>query len=147
MPLGWLQKGKLRHVLGQTELPPQMPLQGPHPAAPNSSLLPLALAELSSSAPLLPCPAPLHPQEASATVELGDSKEMLANTGRKTGMGMGTGYGDRIWGEVELHLGWGPMPQSRCGAYPLKFLSVGVGRKEGMGVPHQGRDRAALTAL
>lgn len=62
-------------------------------------------------------------------------------------MGMGTGYGDRIWGEVELHLGWGPMPQSRCGAYPLKFLSVGVGRKEGMGVPHQGRDRAALTAL
>lgn len=37
-------------------------------------------------------------------------------------MGMGTRYGDQILGEVELHLCWGPMSQSRCGAHPLKFL-------------------------
>lgn len=96
--------GKLRHGLGQTELPPQMPLQGPHPAAPDRQPAAPCCGGTIPTSPTAPMPCSLHPQEGSPTAEQGDSKETPANTGRMTGVGMGTGYGVKLsptWGGIQ----------------------------------------------
>lgn len=119
--------------MGQTKLPPQIP-QIPLPLPPLSKPLASLAAPCPGSpgdSPYAPhCHVPPHPcpLRLSPTGELphcGAGRQQR-NTGRH-GREDGNRDGDRVWGEVEPHLGWGPAPQGRHGPHSCASPMWGAG--------------------